>query len=172
MSSYQYRKSFCGDKAVVRSSCFHSGHHTPVRWHIYIESVPWYRADDIPLSNLMSNPKMCFQGTRIHKVCIVWGYGLHQYTTTSSNGNICLVIGPLCGGFTGHRWIPAQRPVTRNSDVFYDMRLNKRLSKQWWGWLFETPSRSLWRHCNDEPGFPNALTRDQASVCWMLTLTC
>ena len=26
--------------------------------------------------------------------------------------------------------------------------LNKRLSKQLWGWWFETPSRSLWRHCN------------------------
>ena len=29
---------------------------------------------------------------------------------------------------------PAQRPVTRSSDVFYDLRLNKRLSKQSWGW--------------------------------------
>ena len=27
--------------------------------------------------------------------------------------------------------------------------LNKRLSKQSWGWWFETPSRSLWRHCSD-----------------------
>ena len=26
--------------------------------------------------------------------------------------------------------------------------LNKRLKKQSWGWWFETPSRSLWRHCN------------------------
>ena len=26
--------------------------------------------------------------------------------------------------------------------------LNKRLSKQSWGWWFETPTRSLWRHCN------------------------
>ena len=26
--------------------------------------------------------------------------------------------------------------------------LNKRLSKQSWGWWFDTPSRSLWRHCN------------------------
>ena len=26
--------------------------------------------------------------------------------------------------------------------------LNKRLSKQSWGWWFETPSCSLWRHCN------------------------
>ena len=25
---------------------------------------------------------------------------------------------------------PAQRPVTRNFDVFFDLRLNKRLSKQ------------------------------------------
>ena len=25
--------------------------------------------------------------------------------------------------------------------------VNKRLSKQLWGWWFETPSRSLWRHC-------------------------
>ena len=41
---------------------------------------------------------------------------------------------------------PSQRPVTRNFDVFFDLRLNKRLSKQSWGWWFETPSRSLWRH--------------------------
>ena len=27
--------------------------------------------------------------------------------------------------------------------------LNKRLSKRSWGWWFETPPRSLWRHCND-----------------------
>ena len=27
--------------------------------------------------------------------------------------------------------------------------LNKRLSKQSWGWWFEAPSRSLWRHCNE-----------------------
>ena len=28
------------------------------------------------------------------------------------------------------------------------LRLNKRLSKQLWGWWFETPSRPLWHHCN------------------------
>ena len=31
---------------------------------------------------------------------------------------------------------------------FFNSRLNKRLSKQSWGWWFETPSSSLWRHCN------------------------
>ena len=43
---------------------------------------------------------------------------------------------------------PAQRPVTRSFDAFFDLRLNKRLSKQSWVWRFETPSRPLWRHCN------------------------
>ena len=41
---------------------------------------------------------------------------------------------------------PTQRPVTRSFDVFFDLRLNKRLSKQSWGWWFETLSHSLWRH--------------------------
>ena len=44
---------------------------------------------------------------------------------------------------------PAQRPVTRSVGVFLDLRLNKWLSKQSWGWWFEMPSRPLWRHCND-----------------------
>ena len=44
---------------------------------------------------------------------------------------------------------PAQRPVTRSFDVFFDLRLNKRLSKQSWGWWFETLSRPLWRHRNE-----------------------
>ena len=41
---------------------------------------------------------------------------------------------------------PAQRPVTRSFDFFFD--LNKWLSKQWWGWWFGTPSCPLWRHSN------------------------
>ena len=67
---------------------------------------------------------------------------------TSSNGNIFRVTGPLCGEFTGPGEFPTQRPVTRSFDVFFDLRLNKRLSKQPWGWWCETQSWSLWRHCN------------------------
>ena len=51
---------------------------------------------------------------------------------TSSNGNIFRVIGHLCGEFTGHRLTgesPAQRPMTRSFDAFFDLRLNKPLSK-------------------------------------------
>ena len=54
---------------------------------------------------------------------------------------LCAVNSPVPGEF------PSQRPVTRSLDVFFDMCLNKQLSKQLWGWWFETPSRSLWRHC-------------------------
>ena len=67
---------------------------------------------------------------------------------TSSNGNIFRVTGPLCGEFTGPGEFPTQRPVTRSFDVFFHLRLNKRLSKQPLGWWFETLSCSLWRHCN------------------------
>ena len=60
---------------------------------------------------------------------------------TSSNGNIFHVTGHLCGEFTA-------------SDVelwcFFDQHLNKRLSKQWWGWWFEMPSCPLWCHRNDD----------------------
>ena len=68
---------------------------------------------------------------------------------TSSNGNILRVTGLLCGEFTGPGEFPTQRPVTRSFDVFFDLRLKKRLSKQPWGWWFETPSWSLWRQCNE-----------------------
>ena len=56
----------------------------------------------------------------------------------------CAGNSPVTGEF------PAQRPVTRGFDVFFDLRLNKRLSrpKQAWGSWSETPSSSLWRHCN------------------------
>ena len=67
---------------------------------------------------------------------------------TSSKGNIFSVAGPLWGDSPVTGEFPAQRPVTRSFDVFFDLRLNKRLSKQSWGWWFETPSRSLWRHCS------------------------
>ena len=48
---------------------------------------------------------------------------------------------------------PTQRPVTRSFDVFFDQRLNKRLSKQSWGWWFEMLSCPLWRHSNEFDSF-------------------
>ena len=59
---------------------------------------------------------------------------------TSSNGNIFRVTGPMCGEFTGHRWITRTRPVRRSLGVFFDLRLNKRLSKLSIRRWFEKPS--------------------------------
>ena len=36
---------------------------------------------------------------------------------------------------------------------------NKRLSKRSWGWWFETPSRSLWRHCNGKTHFTKFINK-------------
>ena len=83
------------------------------------------------------------------KFTLNWNRTRDFIMMTSANGNILRVTGPLCGEFTGHGEFPAQRAVARRFDVFFDLRLNKRLSKQWWGWWFETPSRPFWRHCNE-----------------------
>ena len=83
---------------------------------------------------------------------------------TSSNENIFRVTGHLCGEFTGPRWIPAQRPVTRSFEVFFYLCLIKRLSKQWWGWWFETLSHPLWRHSNGFCTFITNWSRNRMSL--------
>ena len=66
----------------------------------------------------------------------------HQMETFSALLAICAGNSPVPGEF------PTQRPVTRSFDVCFDLCLNKRLSKQSWGWWFETLSCPLWRHNN------------------------
>ena len=67
----------------------------------------------------------------------------HQMETLSALLDIGVGNSPITGEF------PAQRPLTRSFDVFFDLPLNRWLSKQSWVWWFETLSRPLWRHCND-----------------------
>ena len=69
---------------------------------------------------------------------------------TSSNGNIFRFTGHLCGEFTGSRGIPRTKASEAELWCVLWSASNKRLNKQSWGWWFETPSWSLWRHCNDE----------------------
>ena len=73
-------------------------------------------------------------------IYISWWH--HQMETFSVLLAMCAGNSPVTGEF------PAQRPVTRSFDVFFDLSLIKRLSKQSLGWWFETSSRPLWRHCN------------------------
>ena len=48
---------------------------------------------------------------------------------TSSNGNISSLLAICAGNSPVSGEFPAQRPVTRNFDIFFDLRVNKRLSE-------------------------------------------
>ena len=78
----------------------------------------------------------------ITMLCLPYSWWRHQMETFSALLAICAGNSPVSGEFR------AQRPVTRRFDVSFDLRLNKRLSKQSWGWWFEAQTGSLWRHCN------------------------
>ena len=75
---------------------------------------------------------------------------------TSSNGNIFRVTGPLWGNPPVTGGFPP--PVTRSFDVFFDLRLNKRLSKRC----------SLWRRCKVESclGMVMARTKPKGNDDW------
>ena len=61
---------------------------------------------------------------------------------------------PVTGEF------PSQRPVTRSLDVFFDLHLNKWLSKPSRHRWFATPSWSLWHHCNVQVSLVNTIATD------------
>ena len=131
---------------------FQSGHdvitwQTSTHYWSFVRRVPW------PLKHsLKKRPHSAELGSVFFVKDLTCAGELRRHDVlmmTSSNGNIFRVTGPLCGEFTGPGEFPTQRPVTRSFNVFFDLRLNKPLSKQSWGWWFETQSPSLWRHCNE-----------------------
>ena len=70
-------------------------------------------------------PRMSWGGTTIRNLSILLiTWWRHQMETFSAILAICAGNSPVPDEF------PAQRPVTRSFDVFFDLRLNKRLSKQ------------------------------------------
>ena len=59
-----------------------------------------------------------------------WGnpWWCHQMETFSALLILCVGNSPVTSEF------PSQRPVTRSFGIFFDLLLNKCLSKQSWGW--------------------------------------
>ena len=88
-------------------------------------------------TNFTDNVLRCF--TMFTKI-LPNSWWRHQMKAFSALLALCAGNSPVIIEFS------AQRPVTRSFDVFFDLRMNKRLSKQSWGWWFETPSHPLWRH--------------------------
>ena len=75
----------------------------------------------------------------VHELVVWWR---HQMETFSALLAIYAGNSPVSGEF------PTQRTLTWSFDVFFDLRLIKRLSKHSRGWWLETLSSSLWRHRN------------------------
>ena len=99
---------------------------------------------------------MCELRWTVQQSACAFPWWRHQMETFSTLLAICAGNSPVPGEF------PTQRPVTRSCDVFFDLRLNTRLSKQSGGWWFGTPSRRLWRHYkvsefSTEKKFPGAI---------------
>ena len=103
-------------------------------------SVQITRVDRLSVCRSRSNSHFKFTVTSVA------GPGLCSHMMMSSKGNIFRVLAICAGNSPVPGEFPAQRPVTRSFDVFFDLRLNKRLKKQSWDWWFETLSR----HCNEK----------------------
>ena len=116
---------------------------------IFILLVPLTRTSPcfcvyhIPGNNMIVRKPWVHTLSVIYRFFLPWSWWHHQMEPFFASLGLCAKI---------HRSpvnSPSQRSVTRGFDVFFDLHLNKRLGKQSWGWWFETPSRLLWRHCND-----------------------
>ena len=134
-------------KFILRYRHYHDGAFISIHIHLYltlIESgsyhslssfVGFWRNIDIWLYHIS------FASINLPLVIDLW-----LFMMTSSNGNISALLAFRVGNSPA-----TQRPVTRNFDVFFDLRLNKRLSKESRRRWFETQSCSLWRHCYVAP---------------------
>ena len=134
----------------IRDTCIYFVHKIPIMTsytyivvHVVVSNVYQYSSIAITIVDRLSNAMSCrdtlYTGASLHN-CISWWR--HQLETFPLNWPFVRGIHRSPGEF------PSQRPVTQSFDVFFDLPLNKRLSKQSWDWWFETPSRPLWRHCN------------------------
>ena len=93
----------------------------------------------IDFNTIMGMPlfSKCYCSSWWYYIIMLESWWCHQMETFSALLTLGAGISPVTGEF------PAQRPATRSFDISVICALNKRLSKQSWGWWFETPARSL-----------------------------
>ena len=108
-------------RCIARSTCYlHYKRHEAIFSKVFIQLLT--------LSKHFPSSGAIIESDRQHDNVIKWNHFLRHW--------------PFVRGI--HR---SPRPVTRSFDVFFGLRLN--LSKQSRRRWFETPLRSLWRHCNE-----------------------
>ena len=144
---FQYQRDVCQHKTVVKSFDYHYRISTLIRQRFYIEKKPcafmWTLCTSVKVTSAAL--RKSYGSPSVNEVTpkdmgIWWR---HQMETFSALLAFLMGNSPVTGEF------PTQRPVTWSFDVFFDLRLNQSLSKQWRRRWFETSSRSLWHHCDD-----------------------
>ena len=85
MSSYQYRKSHCGDKTVVRSSYLHNG----VSYTGKMTSLYWIRALLFMMSNISQDAMLISIGNFCTLIVLQISLFLLTHFSVISNPNIC-----------------------------------------------------------------------------------
>ena len=134
----QHVRWICNEK--ISKKCYQSRSHKiwdglVMRIFYLISIYKWKMLHPISLTKNSINILLA-----LVRWCIPWW--CHQMETFSVLLAICVGSSPVPSEF------PAQRPVMRSFDVFFDLCLNKLLNKQSWGWWFETLLCPLWRRCN------------------------
>ena len=102
------------------------------------KKITGYFIDSLCPSDVIWQHRYCSTMAQILACCLMApshyltsSWRRHQMETFSTLKAICAVNSPVPGEFS------AQRPEMRSFDVFFDLCLNKRLSKQSWDWWFE-----------------------------------
>ena len=92
-----------------------------------------------------------WRSTHLLHLYFLFSWWRHQMETCSASLAFCAGNSPATAGNSLVTGEFSHRPMTRSFDVFFDLRLKRQLSKQSRRRWFETPSCSLWRHCNVVP---------------------
>ena len=136
----------------------------------YLFDNPWFRSwlhnnlnnmkcstmakvsSGLPSYSLASMTEFRYCTIRFHSLQILYihiNLNFKSNTMRSSKGNTFRVTGHLCREFTGPRWIPRTKASDAKLWCFLSSAPEWKLSKQSWGWWFETLLHPLWHHCHE-----------------------
>ena len=137
---------FTGKSSVCSAVCwdkYQRKYQSPRYWP-FMRGIHWWPEDSHHKGTVRHKAFPCHNVIMSSQSEPSWSWRRHQMETFSALLAQCEGNSPVTGEF------PSQRPITRSFDVFFDLHLNKRLSKPSGRRWFETPSRSLWRHWNND----------------------
>ena len=126
----------------------------PMLTHLYLNLVSLGASEFMPTSHFLSLAyKITYHGQCFPKKLTIM--------MASSNWNIFRVAGPLCGEFTSHRSIPLTKASDAGLWYYLSYVSEQTVEQKSRRWLVETPSRPLWRYCNET-------TFRDGDGCWLL----